>query len=109
MNWDDMQAALLDACMTNLGSGVTYQPKDSDEETDITAIFDNAAFDVDFGNGGPVQSSQPWLGVKLADLPADPQIGDFVTAKGNRYRVIKIEPDGQGGARLTLRTDNVDE
>lgn len=109
MSWDDMQAPMLDACMSALGTAVTYRPKDSDEETEIDkAIFDNAAIDVDFGNGGPMQTTQPWLGVKVSDLPGDPQVGDRVTAKGTNYEVVKVEPDGQGGARLTLRETEVD-
>jgi hypothetical protein len=63
-------------------------------------------------DGVPISDIKPVLGLRLADLMAagiDPQQGDKVTMDLTRlnlgvvdFQVSDIDPDGEGGAKLSL-------
>jgi hypothetical protein len=69
---------------------------------EIVAVFDSAGALVDVG-GVLQRTTEPQLGVVLADFTTAPKAGDSVTVDSVAYDVFDVEPDGQGGATLRLR------
>lgn len=51
-----------------------------------------------------ISETEPRLGVKIEDLPAEPLKDDLVEVPdgGTEYRVIDVQPDGEGMADLIL-------
>lgn len=87
------------AVRDRLGESVTYDR--GGVESSITGEFDPAGVRVEIVDGIAVQSRAPRLFVRLADLPDDrAEVGDAWTARGFRYRVAEVDPDGHGAAVL---------
>lgn len=67
------------------------------------AVFDANYQGVDPNTGAVITSTNPMLGVRLADLPGgEAREGDTVTRNGVTYRVIEQQKDSEGHARLIL-------
>jgi len=69
---------------------------------DVRGIFDNEYKAVDPDTQAIVSSLVPNLGVKLSDLPQSPQNGDMVFVQDQKFRIIEVQKDVHGGARLFL-------
>ena len=68
------------------------------------AVFDAAHQVVELGEVDvPIDSTAPVLGVRLSDFPTAPSQDDTAVIDGGTYRVVSVQPDGQGGAMLVLR------
>lgn len=65
-------------------------------------IFEATTQLVDPDTGALTISNQPNVYFKLADLQAEPQNGDRITARGVTYRIVEPMFDGQGGVTLRL-------
>lgn len=50
-----------------------------------------------------IDAEGPTAFARIADLPADPEPGDTITAQGKIYSVVSGEPDGYGAIRMWLR------
>jgi hypothetical protein len=87
-------------------AGVAYTPKSTGVVELIDGIFDAAAVLLTTdGNGAQIQTRAPQLSIRVADLTVTPKGGDdadLVTIRGVVFRVIRVEPDGDGWAVLTL-------
>lgn len=69
----------------------------------LRAIFDAAYQEVDPQTGVSIGSTAPAIDIRLADLPEPPSPGDRVCIKGDFFRVMAFQPDGQGAAKLLLQ------
>lgn len=67
------------------------------------AVFDTAHVAVDPETGAPVSSVNPFLGVRLSDLPNNPTSRDRVRARGVTYRIHDVQPDGVAGVTIILK------
>lgn len=86
------------ACRNTFGESVVVAGQS------VRAIFDQAYQEVVLQGGAPIASTQPVLDVVLADLTGTPVQGDLVTISetGVVYKVAKVQPDGEGTAKLFL-------
>ncbi len=107
MGWRDMAAAAQRAVQGSMAEAVTYEPTGLAELT-IQGVFSSAHHEVDLDLNVSVNTENPIVGVRSADLPADPAETDhvriglpFYTVE-RRYRVKRAEPDGQGWYLLFL-------
>lgn len=101
MDWQTSTSAMIDLLQNTFGEDVVYKPIAGSEQT-IKGIFGNASVSVDVGEGAATSSYAPSVGVKLSDLADRPRAGDQVEIRGNNYRVIDTQEDGEGGATLLL-------
>lgn len=94
---------LLGHATNVLGEFVEYCPVNG-SPIKIRAIFDNEWEQVDPDTERVVSSQSPILGIRLIDLKSPPKVQDLVTIldSGDKYKVIDIREDGQGGASLFL-------
>jgi hypothetical protein len=101
MSFADLTGLVLDACNAALGEAVEYRPAAGSPRT-VRGIF-NERYTELAGTGLSVQSAQPNLLVKIADLAAAPRLNDRVLVRTVEYKVIRSEPDGEGASLLFLQ------
>jgi hypothetical protein len=105
MDWSTLTAPCRDVFGEKAaGYTVTWLPAAGGNFA-IDGIFDAAYREVSFGGtGNAVSSTHPTLGVRIADLRADPKQGDKVqiSRTGKTYIVRQAEPDSHGWAILHL-------
>jgi hypothetical protein len=99
MAWADR---ILPTCLRIWGEKVIYQTVGG-FETSLRAIVDMSYQVLDPDTGTLVQSRHPKMGIRVADLPNEPQTGDRVILQDITYFVAEYQPDGQGGAELFLQ------
>lgn len=99
--WAQARDAAIKAGIATFGEAVEYHPQLS-MPLEIKAIFDAAFVPVDPDTGVPVGSAVPMIDLRLADLPQLPSPGDRCFVRGDCYRVVTYQPDGQGAAKLLL-------
>ena len=108
MGWRDRVGRVLEACKRTFGAEVFHTPAAGGGPHSRTGIFNDKYLAVDVQTGFMVSTSQPNLGIKLADWTPAPLQGDTLTIDANAtgdfetYKVQTIEPDGEGGATLLL-------
>jgi len=96
--------APLEAGLVHFGRSVVYTPASGDPSFEVRGIKGAAHTAIAIGAESDVSTLSPRIGVKLADFPAPPVEGDQCTVDGIAYRVIDVQPDGEGlGADLVLR------
>jgi len=101
MSFADQVGLLLDGCKSAFGEACEYRPLTGAPYA-VTGIFNLISADVLGAPGVAVQSHEPTLGVKLADLAAAPKQGDKVLIRAVEYRIARLEDDGEGGSLLFL-------
>lgn len=101
MGWRDMTDSILKRCVSTFRTEATYTPAGGSALA-ISGVYDRPYQALDPESGAQVMSTRPTLGIRLADLPQAPGEGDRLTIGDEAFRVVLSEPDGQGGARLTL-------
>lgn len=101
MSWAAHTDRVISQCVKTFATSVIYIPKVGPQKT-INAVFDKDYAEVEILDGPPVQSTGPRIGIRVADLDAQPTRGDKCTISGVTYRVDEYRPDGQGGATLIL-------
>jgi hypothetical protein len=103
VDWAGLVGRLNTACVEHLGQAVQYRTGAGQVVTIDDVIFDDGHVRIDATPAG-VTSTGPWVFVKLADLPTDPEEDDpDVMVNGTTYRVFEVQRDGQGGAKLMLK------
>lgn len=101
-NWGRAVNRLLGAAKREFGENVTYTPANRPGPSFVVdGIFNEMYQEVDQG-GVVVTSQQPNLGIRLSDFPNPPFNEDKVAIRGFMYKVIDVQPDGEGGAKLLL-------
>ncbi len=100
--WPALAALAQKAGQSTLGEATTYTPSGGSPES-VTGIFDGVSVEVDLNTGELIQSTEPFLTVRLADLAVAPTVGDAITVRTIGYTIAEIHPDGQGDARLKLQ------
>lgn len=103
MAWADLADSVLKTAIATFKTAATYTPINQDlAPAEIEGVFDIPNLSVDPVTGAPVDTFQPTLGVRVADLPAFPEFGDTVEINSKTYRVLEVREDTQGGAILVL-------
>jgi len=70
-------------------------------------VFDAAHELVDLGGEAAVTTTGPVLSIRLSDFDVAPQQDNEVTIDGTLYRIYDVQPDGQAGAKLLLKSRKV--
>lgn len=100
--WRDETRRVMEACKGAFGEPVTYTP-DGEDPISLTGIIDEAYEAVNPDTGSTyIESSQPMLGLKITDIDFTPNRNDQVTFRGQDFRVIDVQTDGQAGTVLIL-------
>jgi hypothetical protein len=109
----DFDRLVIAPSMRIFGDSVWYRPPGV-QPIPIQVVQFMAAHELKglSGDGVPISDVKPVIGIRLSDLMAagiDPQQGDKVTIDLSRlgqgmvdFQVSNIDPDGEGGAALTL-------
>jgi hypothetical protein len=92
--WDQMAWAFGDA-------SVTYAHSIGGEET-VTGVFNRSHVVVDEEGEAVVTAHAPTLRIRISDLSTSPVQDDEVTIDGTEFRVVDVQEDGDGFARLEL-------
>jgi len=105
MNWSSVANRMLGVAVRTFSEPGVYWLTDGVEPgvALLQAVFDTAHIEVDPDTGAPVSSTNPVLGVRLADLPNEPTSRDRVRARGQLYRISDVQPDGVAGALIILK------
>ena len=101
MEWSALADRIIQTATATFGEMVVYHPQ-LKAPLEVRAIFDAAYQEVDPQIGVSIGSTYPVIDLRLADLPCSPSPGDRVCIRGEDYRVVSHQPDGQGAARLAL-------
>jgi hypothetical protein len=101
MEWRDKTRGVMDACKSAFGESIVYTPING-SPIELIAIIDEAFEAVDPNVDAIIISQQPMIGIKIDDLPSEPQKGDLVTMRGKDFKVIEAQTDGQAGTKLLL-------
>jgi hypothetical protein len=89
--WTDLEALLSTTIRaSDLGEPITYTPTGGGAVS-MRGSFAPQSVVVDVNTGAAVISDRPELGVHLADLAAEPLMGDSVTVRGLLFKVIRVE------------------
>ena len=103
MTWANLADSVLKTAIATFKTAAIYTPLNQGlAPVTISGVFDIPNLSVDPTTGAPVDSFQPTLGVRIADLPAFPEFGDTVTINTKIYRILEAREDTQGGAVLVL-------
>lgn len=92
MPWPDLADRVLQTTIGRLGIDCTWDPGGPDEAT-VRGVF-NAQHEVTGSGDFAVSGVAPALGVRLADLPVEPQRGHRVRVNAVDYLVEDVQPDG---------------
>lgn len=103
MSWEDLVDLVNVAARDQLGGVATVTLADSSVE--VQAIFDRTHRHIDPDTGVTISTDDPRLAIRLADLPFEPDLETRVTWGDQTYRVIDVQPDGQGMAVLRLHEE----
>jgi len=99
--WAAVLSRMTEVIRDTFPAPVVYDP-DGAAYT-LTGVFDESYKAVDVTEAGfPVDSTEPRLTLRLADLPVTPKTGDNLTVSGRLWEVSGVEPDGSGMVGLRL-------
>lgn len=102
-NWRKLSRAVIDGLKKVYGETITYTPEGgTGDPIEIEAMIDEAYEAVQPNTGAVVIEQQPMICVKMLDLPVPPQKDDLVTMRGQDYKVIDCQTDGQAAYDLFL-------
>lgn len=101
MGFRDLVDGALKSIRTTLGETISYTPGGG-EAVEIKGVFSDDFLELDPATGVPVQTKRPNVLIRLADLEAEPEQGDELTARDEDYVVHEVQKDGEGGALLLL-------
>lgn len=100
-DWRNHTKRAMDAVKSAFGEPVTYM-RDGEDDVELQGIIDEAFEAVDPASGTPIISRQPIVGLKIEDLPFTPAKDDQILMRGELFRVIEAQTDGQAGTMLLL-------
>jgi hypothetical protein len=81
---------------------IVYTYRETGEQVQLQAIFDDEYSTIDPNTGAPIMSSIPNIVVATNKFIHKPQRGDHVDVRGKTYYVKTNEPDSTGTSVLTL-------
>jgi hypothetical protein len=106
----DFDKLVLNAALSTFGMEFDWYPVKSRPTTDnlpirIRAVFSSGPIDVAMADGQIFSDQKTTIGVRLSELPFQPERGDrFKYLKtGVMYWQDDLDEDGQGGAEIVLR------
>jgi hypothetical protein len=109
----DFSDLVLGPCMdafagpTDRNQPITWFPivsiPDSGPMPGMRGIWRYVDREVALDDGSILTTTEITLGIRLADWPVIPSVGDGLTAPLGTYLIDKIKPDSQGGASLVLK------
>lgn len=99
--WEDRVHNLLGHCTKTFGGECIHAPENFPRQT-FDGIWSDVYITADPDTGIMVSSSDPNIGVRLADFDRAPKKGDTIIRRGVYYFIRALEPDGEGGATLVL-------
>jgi len=99
--FDKLTSVVHNTIKRTMGEDADYEPL-SGGSFSIVGVFNDRHVFVDPQTEQVVSSNQPTLGVKRADMPADPVKGDKITFREKRYTVSDSQEDGEGWIHLFL-------
>ncbi|MGO4379739.1 head-tail joining protein [Pseudoduganella sp. RAF53_2] len=107
IDWDKM---VLAPTVGVFGEEVIYMPAEG-EAYPITGVYDEGNRDLHLGGGTGFNSSNPIVGVRVAEMKAYPLQGDLlrITRTGDLFEVKDINDDGKGGLTLSLNEAEVSD
>jgi hypothetical protein len=112
----DFDAVVLAKCEDIFSIVVSFTPlvsRPGDPAFTLRGIFSSDPYDVEMQDGTIFSDQQTSLGIRWRDFPGVvvPDRGDLVEITdtrhpyvGHRYWIGDVDDDGQGGAKLLLRT-----
>ncbi len=103
MTWQNLSDRMLRTALSVFGETVMYT-RGTTAVPISKAVFDKNYVTVDPNTGAQIMSTNPMIGVRVADLPnGEAREGDLVTVRGVEYRVIDKQPDSEGHIKLILQ------
>ena len=100
MEWDALAAMVRREVLGTLGCDVVYQPKGGAPVT-VRAVHRGPHEAMRF-DPIEISTTSPSLLVDLAQLGVAPKKGDTVVIGTDTWRVTDVQPDGEGGALLSI-------
>jgi hypothetical protein len=112
----DFDQVVLAKCEDIFSIVVSFTPLTSNPGAPaftLRGIYSSDPYDVEMENGSIFSDQQTSLGIRFRDFPGGivPDRGDLVEMTdsrhpsfGKRYWIGDVDEDGQGGAKLLLRT-----
>lgn len=101
MAWEDRAHRLLGHCTATFGGDCVHAPENFPRQS-FTGIWSDVYVTADPDTGLQVMTSDPNIGVRLADFSRPPKKNDQIIRRDVYYFIRAIEPDGEGGATLVL-------
>ena len=105
MGWESKVNRLLGHATSGpfFGQPFTHRPASGPDQA-FAGVWSDAYMTADPDTGVQVMSSEPNVGVRLADFAVAPVKNAIIikNATGVQYRIRAVEPDGEGGALLVL-------
>ncbi len=111
-DWSNALTDLQTACQDTFGILVSYipsmqkRPELGGTAIEITGIFDNNRETVNLmaGAGSSMEAviPRPVVELRLVDLGIDPMDGDEVIVNNVSYRIMDVQPEGNGTVVLFL-------
>jgi len=104
-SWTDLVDGILRETGKVFGETIRFIPS-SGASFDVVAVYDTRytveSFD---GMSTNVQTMTHRLGVRLKEFSISPEEGDRIILREEGFRVIEVQPDGQGGAVLIVQRE----
>jgi hypothetical protein len=98
--WDTAKTLVSDAMQKVFAETVTYE-QPGQNSVQIQAIFTERYQLVEVNAEAAIQSTATVFDIQLDALSFRPKQGDTITRENDdAYEVTKVEPDGEGGAKL---------
>lgn len=108
MAWADMASRMLGVTIRafneNRGGALVVEfLRPNETPWTVDAVFDDAHREIDPNTGAIVSSTDPIIGLRIADLPEMPTNNHQFRVRGVLYRVIDVQPDGVAGLTAQLQ------
>lgn len=101
MGFSELADGALRTMTSVMGEDVSYRPA-AGGEVALRGIWADVYEAIEPDTGARITETQPNVGIRLADLAAEPAVGDELDVLGKSYEVVEVQQDGQGAARLLL-------
>jgi hypothetical protein len=91
------------SCGKAFGESIIYRPKDGPTAS-IQGIFTKDYLRVQEGSmDSSVSTTAPMVEISESDLNFKPVQGDQLQIRNENYRVVEMQPNGQGQVKLLLK------
>ena len=101
MGWLDIATRIQTAGQTVFGETVTFTPNGGTPAT-VTGVFDAEHAYQELIGEALIETTRPIVVVRSAAFSPTPVRGDAISVRSTNYKVIEIQPDGQGDLSLIL-------